>query len=250
MNIKQSQTQNIRRSQINLNPLNPKLHSKEEIDLQKKNIKNVGYLGGIIWNERSGNIIDGHRRVIALDLIQHYDGTENTDYDIKVEVVDFDDKTEKQQMTYSAIGNGKADYNLIANYIEDINPKEVGLSEAEYREILILQDKSDWSNGAQMEDVDFSVPAPRPVFELSDEEESNDDIVQHHAEKPKMTREQVIAEKDFCRDIANKRINERDLYAFIIFESEEQKDEFCALLNVLPTNSLKITGAQVLSLIE
>ena len=92
--LKQSETRVIKRFQINLNPINPKRHSDEKVKLQKKNLQKVGFLGGIVWNEKSGNLIDGHRRIKAMDLYYKYDGTPSTDYDVKVEVVNLDDKVD------------------------------------------------------------------------------------------------------------------------------------------------------------
>ena len=107
--LKQSETRIIKRSQINLNPINPKRHSDERIRLQKKNLQKVGFLGGIVWNELSGNLIDGHRRIKAMDMYYKYDGTSDTDYKVKVEVVNLDEKKEKEQLTYMAVGNTKPD---------------------------------------------------------------------------------------------------------------------------------------------
>ena len=67
--MKNSETIVIKRSQIHLNPCNPKRHSDKQIEKQKANIKKVGFLGGIVWNKRTGNHSDGHRRVMALDII-------------------------------------------------------------------------------------------------------------------------------------------------------------------------------------
>ena len=92
MTIKTSETSVIKRSQINLNPLNPKRHTEEAIKLQKKNMQKIGFLGGIVWNRLTGNLIDGHRRVYAMDLIYKYDGSKETDYDIKVELCELDNK--------------------------------------------------------------------------------------------------------------------------------------------------------------
>lgn len=136
--IKQSETRIIKRSQINLNPINPKRHSDEKVKLQKKNLQKVGFLGGIVWNESSGNLIDGHRRIKAMDLHYKYDGTPDTDYDVKVEVVSLDEKTEKEQLTYMAIGNTKPDIDLIANYISDIDYSDVGLDIGELNDILAI----------------------------------------------------------------------------------------------------------------
>ena len=96
MTIKTSETSVIKRSQINLNPLNPKRHTEEAIKQQKKNLQKIGFLGGIVWNKLSGNLIDGHRRVYAMDLLYKYDGSKEADYDIKVEVCELNEKTEKE----------------------------------------------------------------------------------------------------------------------------------------------------------
>lgn len=125
--LKQSETRNIKRSEINLNPVNPKRHTDEAVKLQKKNLQKVGFLGGIVWNERTGNLIDGHRRVMAMDLYYKYDGTPETDYTLKVEAVSLDEKQEKEQLTYMAVGNTKADIDLIARYAPDIDLSDVGL---------------------------------------------------------------------------------------------------------------------------
>ena len=84
--MKSSETIVIKRSQIRLNPCNPKRHTDKQIAQQKSNIKKVGFLGGIVWNRQTGNLIDGHRRVMALDLIHKYDGSQN-DYDIKAIII-------------------------------------------------------------------------------------------------------------------------------------------------------------------
>ena len=118
--IKNSETKIIKRSQINLNPINPKRHTDRAVKLQEKNLKKVGFLGGIVWNRNTGNLIDGHRRIMAMDLYYKYDGA--NDYDVKVESVELDDKTEKEQLTYMAVGNTKPDIDLIAKYIGDIDP--------------------------------------------------------------------------------------------------------------------------------
>ena len=137
--MKESKTQIISRSQINLNPCNPKRHTEEAINIQKRNFQNVVYMCGIVWNSQSGNLIDGHRRIFALDLMNGYN-VEN-DYEVKVEVISLDDKTEKEQLTYMAIGNTKADIDLIADYAQDIDLTHMGLNDQELKDILSLTDK-------------------------------------------------------------------------------------------------------------
>lgn len=132
-NIKQSETKTIMRSQIHLNALNPKRHVEEAIKTQARNIKKVGILGGIVVNQNTNNILDGHRRVLALDQLNKYDGTPETDYELKVEVCNLSEKEEKEQMTYMAVGNTAADLDLIAKYIGDIDTKDIGLTEAQIK---------------------------------------------------------------------------------------------------------------------
>lgn len=131
MNIKQSETVVIKRSQINFAPYNPKNHSRQAIETQKKNFKKVGFLGGIVWNSTTNNLVSGHKRVMALDLVNGYDGTEQTDYDVKVERVEMDDKTEKEQNIFmdAQSTNTKQDYRLIAEIINDIDYTLAGLTD-------------------------------------------------------------------------------------------------------------------------
>lgn len=96
----QSETVLIWRSEINKNPYNPKTRTKEDINERKKNIKRVGLIGGIRWNKITENLIDGHGNIEALDDIHKYDGTKETDYQVKVEKVEMDEKTELEQLTY------------------------------------------------------------------------------------------------------------------------------------------------------
>lgn len=226
--MKQSETRKIMRSQINLNPCNPKRHTDEQVKLQKKNLRQVGFLGGVVWNETSGNLIDGHRRIKALDLINKYDGSPETDYEIKVEATSLDDAQEKQQLTYMAVGNTKADYNLIAPYIESIDYASVGLSQDEYKQILALMDTAQVDNITSWED-DF---IQTPVTVLDVQERTSEEIAQEHAEKPKMTKEQVKAEKQKCTNVATNRQIEEDLYCIINFRDAEQKRIFCELLEI------------------
>ena len=46
----------------------------------------------------------GTRRIKAMDMYYKYDGTSDTDYKVKVEVVNLDEKKEKEQLTYMAVG--------------------------------------------------------------------------------------------------------------------------------------------------
>ena len=257
---KGSETKLIKRSQINLNPCNPKVHTDADIKQQKANIKKVGLIGGIQWNETTGNLIDGHKRVMSVDLIQGYDGTPETDYDIKVEAVDFDEKTEKEQLLFMAKSQDPIDYNLVAkNFsIDEIDFKAAGFTEQDTEQIKMLQDDLEASlKDSGMDDFseDFlnepitSVNTPTPMTELPNIEKSSEEIVAEHASKPKMTKEEVKEQKQHCTDVGMKRQEDIDNFIFIDFESLEQKQLFCDMLHMVATSSMRVSGSQVLGLL-
>lgn len=257
---KGSETKIIKRSQINLNPCNPKVHTDADIKQQKANIKKVGLIGGIQWNETTGNLIDGHKRVMSVDLIQGYDGTPETDYDIKVEAVDFDEKTEKEQLLFMAKSQDPIDYNLVAkNFsIDEIDFKAAGFTEQDTEQIKMLQDDLEASlKESGMDDFseDFlnepmvSVAERVPMTELPNIEKTSEEIVAEHASKPKMTKEEVKEQKQHCTDVGMKRQEDIDNFIFIDFESLEQKQLFCDMLHMVATSSMRVSGSQVLSLL-
>lgn len=243
--MKASTTKVIRRSQINLNPYNPKRHTDEQVKLQKKNIKAVGFLGGVVFNETTGNLVDGHRRIKALDQINKYDGTPETDYDIKVEATQMSEKEELSQLTYMAVGNSKADYNLIALYAPDIDYADVGLTADQYEEILNLRQSENVESIPAWED-DFIAP----VTELDVTEKSNDEVQEEIENRPKMTKEQVKAEKKKCADIASDRHQSQDLYIILNFKDGEQKQAFCDLMGIRNEAYLNLSGEPIYRLLE
>lgn len=247
---KGSETTTVMRSTLRMNPYNIKRHADKDIKLQVKNIRKVGALGGIVAN-KDGMLIDGHRRIQALDIINKYDGTPETDYEVKIEQVDFDEQTVKSQMAYMALGNSKADYNLVANIIDDIDYSSVGISEEDYQRIRELQAvEIPDAPMAEMDDT-FISQEKEPVTELDNEDTyTNDEIIEKHENQPHMTKEQVKGEKAKQDKVATNRQENQDLYVFLSFENVEQKEIFCELLGVKPTNSMMLPGESVLNLIQ
>ena len=232
--LKQSETRIIKRSQINLNPINPKRHSDERVRLQKKNLQKVGFLGGIVWNELSGNLIDGHRCIKAMDMYYKYD----TDYKVKVEVVNLDEKTEKEQLTYMAVGNTKPDLDLLANYLPDIDYSEVGLSHDELNDILAISE-ADANLSESLDDLllptDFDgIKNPIP-----------EDAALPYEEK----KEHMKAVKQQVKESALQHRQDEDAYIILSFSSFEAKSDFCDLLGI-STDEKFAKGEEVLKLIE
>ena len=214
MNIKNSETRIIKRSQINLNPCNPKRHTEESIKVQKRNLQKVGFMGGIVWNSVTGNLLDGHRRIYAMDLIY------GPEYDVKVEVVSLDEKTEKEQLTYMAIGNTKADIDLIAEYAPEIDLTHMGLNDDELKDILSLTE-------------DKSVSEAINLIEKTPEEK----------------KAHVKEMKEQVKEKAEQRIQDEDAYIMLSFSNFQDKQAFCELLNI-DENEKFAKGEEVLELIK
>lgn len=230
--MKTSETREIRRSQIRLNPANPKRHTNEKIKQQVRNFRKTGYLGGIVWNELSGNLIDGHRRILAMDLYYKYDGTEATDYTVKVEVVALDDRQEKEQMTYMAVANTRADFDLIAEYSGDIDLTDVGLTESEIGEIRALAD----IGGEDVEEIE-------DLFGDQKREE----------EKPKKTKEEKTSHvKDIKAQVkaqAEERAKKEEAYITLSFSSYENYLFFCECIGAKEGDKFA-KGEDVLGLLD
>ena len=236
--LKQSETRNIKRSEINLNPVNPKRHTEEAVKLQKKNLKKVGFLGGIVWNERTGNLIDGHRRVMAMDLLYKYDGTPETDYSLKVEAVNLDEKQEKEQLTYMAVGNTKADFDLIARYAPDIDLSDVGLGAEDLASITSLIGTADLDIpdiGAELFNFDGekSDEEPKPEPQKTQEEKT-----QHVKDMKRQTEEK-----------AEERAKDEAAYCTLSFSNYDNYMAFIELVGAMEGDRY-IKGEKVLEMIE
>lgn len=96
--IKQNEPIKIKRSQICLAGYNPRKITPEAKRKLKANLDKMGLMGGLVWNERTKNLVSGHQRISILDADNKYDPkTKENDYDVFVTKVDLDEKDEKSQ---------------------------------------------------------------------------------------------------------------------------------------------------------
>ena len=241
--LKTSETRIIKRSQISLNPYNPKRHTEERVKQQKKNLQTIGYLGGITWNEQSGNLIDGHRRIQAMDLYYKYDGTPDTDYNIKVEVVQLDPKQEKEQMTYMALGNTRADLELVARYFPEIDANAAGIDDAYLKELSTFVTIADPIAEIETLDIDYLLPAPKEQVII---EEEIEDIAEPTPEDKKA---KVKAAKEAVREQSEERVRNESAYITLSFSDYATKAEFCEIVGIDPDSAF-CKGEEVMAHIE
>lgn len=241
--LKTSETRIIKRSQISLNPYNPKRHTEERVKQQKKNLQTIGYLGGITWNELSGNIIDGHRRIQAMDLYYKYDGTPDTDYDIKVEVVQLNDKQEKEQMTYMALGNTRADLELVARYFPEIDANAAGIDDAYLKELSTFVTIADPIAEIETLDIDDILPAPKEEVIIEESEEPSEEPTSEEKKaKVKAAKEAAVQKAEV------ERLNEES-YITLSFSDYKAKAEFCEIVGIDPKCAF-CKGEEVMAHIE
>jgi hypothetical protein len=126
-----SETVEMSRTGIRLADYNPRVMSGENKKKLKANIKRNGIIGGLVVNRRTNyTLVSGHQRVMILDELNKYDGTKETDYLLKVEIIDVDERTEKElNIWFNNTGvQGEFDYDMLARILPDIDYKNAGLS--------------------------------------------------------------------------------------------------------------------------
>ncbi|TAG51334.1 MAG: DNA methylase [Cytophagales bacterium] len=226
---KQSETITISRSGIKFAPYNPKKHTTEQVKAIKANLKRVAFLGGIVWNELTGNLIDGHKRVSALDLIHKYDGTPQSDYNIKVEKIRLDSKTEKEQNIFQTKSRTDLDNDLLADIIPFIDYELAGLSEFDLNMIAIEV----------------------PVFNISEHLNTVKDDFKALTEKEKAINAQTYEEKKQSIIDKKEAINQGlasetaiDKWVTVSFTNVEEKVAFMELLGY--TSETKIIKGEPL----
>jgi len=217
MKIKQSETVFIKRSQVSFAPYNPRKKNPKVINELKKNFKKVGFLGGIIWNETSGNLVGGHKRVEALDLINGYDG--KNDYYIKVEKVNLDDKTEKEQNIFlnNKRVQGETDYELLSKLLPEIEKENAGLDDY---------------------DIDI-VKSIIPDFNFGENEIIQNDFKELRGEKENIKE----LKKNIKKQISN---NQQSFYFVVTFDSNKEKSEFLEGIGINGDN-IYITSKEFLT---
>lgn len=208
-----SETKELKRSEITLAEYNPRTISKEGRAALKRSIKTFGVVGGIIWNKRTGVLVGGHQKISVLDELNKYNPeTKENDYILRVEVIDVDEKTEKElniTLNNPNVG-GDWDYDKLRELVPDIDYKTAGLTDEDLSLI----------------GFDFSMQTEIEKDLASEFEELNKPIVEQR-EAEKEARKQTIKEaKQAIRDQAEEKA--RDLYSYVMlnFESYEAKSNF------------------------
>jgi len=203
-----SESVEILRSKITPSNYNPRKISNEALDKLKQNVKKIGLLGGLVYNQRTGNIVSGHQRLTVLDQLNKYDGTEKTDYLLRVEKIDIDLKQEKEQNIFmnSPTVMGEFDKELLAIMLPDIDTKLAGLD---------------------TEDINLII-AEVPNIDFGDNTEISDSFAELEQKSQEQKEQSKKAIKDLKKDIKDRITteNEGQSYFVVTFDNFDNKAQF------------------------
>ena len=215
-----SEVVELMRSQIHLASYNPRVITEEGKKNLKRIIKRYGLVGGLVVNKQGFVLVSGHQRITVMDELMKYDPqTKENDYKLRVDLIDVDEKTEKELNIALNNPNAQGTWNRdkLAEMIPDIDYKDVGLSEADLSLLGLdymfkTEEESDLANSLS----DLMQPV---------EEERQQELAAKQAERAakvahmKEVKQQVKNESQGAAD-------SMDAYVMLSFDSIENKNTF------------------------
>lgn len=213
-----SESVELNRSAIHFAGYNPRKLSDESRKTLKRGIKKFGLVGGIVVNKRTGlTVVSGHQRLSVMDELQKFP---DKDYRIRVDVIDVDEKQEKELniLMNNPNAQGSWDYDALARLVPDIDYKDAGLTDADLNMIgcdFLLQTEEENSLADALEDM------MQPVTERKEAEKAARQL--ERAEK-------VAHMKDVKQQVkeqAQETAANMDAYLMLSFDTWEAKAAFC-----------------------
>lgn len=212
----------LKRSQIKPASYNPRTISDEGRKQLKRSIKLYGVVGGIVVNQATGyTIVGGHQKVAVLDELNKYDkSTNENDYTLRVELINVDEKTEKQlniNLNNPNVG-GNWDFDALAKLVPDIDWKDAGLTDADLNMIgvdYLLQTEEENSIADALSDMMAPVAEQKEADKAAKQLERAEKIAHMKEVKQKV------------KENAQKQAESMDAYVMLSFDTYEAKAAFC-----------------------
>lgn len=216
-------------------PYNPRFLDEAKERKLRAAIQRMGLVDAPVWNRRTGNLVGGHQRVAALDVLE-----KGTDYELDVQVIDVTQKRERElniALNNPAI-QGEYDPDLLGQlFREDVKPEDVGFDPYDLEQLF---------QGTEFEDL-YQLPveaeeagetagainaigvkeAPVPA----DADAPNGRLVNGEAIRDPDAHAKIIAEREAMRDrIANDPLRDDNFTLFVVCGTREEKLELAAAL--------------------
>lgn len=235
-----SESIELSRSAIRFADYNPRKLSDESRKTLKRGIKKFGLVGGIVVNKRTGlTVVSGHQRLSVMDDLQKFP---DNDYCIRVDVIDVDEKQEKELniLMNNPNAQGTWDFDALAQIVPDIDWKDAGLTDSDLNMIgvdYLLQTKEESSIADALSDM---------MSEVNEQNEA--DKAQRQLERA----EKVAHMKEVKQQVkenAQKQAENMDAYVMLSFDTFEAKAAFMARFGYDPDMKF-IKGEQFDSICE
>lgn len=225
--IPEAEVRKIQRSQIILAEYNPRTIQDEAKKRLEKNVKKKLY-GGIVWNERTGNLVSGHQRIGVADKANKYNHeTKENDYWITVVVADLSEKEEKEQNIFfnSKAAMGDTDYKKLAQIAPYIDVDLAGLDAVDLSfiemeipvpvdiDIATFEPQAAKKEKSITQELDNSISTPEASVSEMEREETEE----------KSRQEKIDAVKKVKEQVKQGTVYEGDPYFTISFDSYENK---------------------------
>ena len=198
-----SESVELNRSAIHFANYNPRKLSDESRKTLKRGIKKFGLVGGIVVNKRTGlTVVSGHQRLSVMDELQKFP---DNDYRIRVDVIDVDEKQEKELniLMNNPNAQGTWDFDALAQIVPDIDWKDAGLTDADLNMIgvdYLLQTEEESSIADALSDM---------MVPVSEQKEADKEVKQQ------------------VKENAQKQAEDMDAYVMLSFDSYKAKAAFC-----------------------
>ena len=231
-----SESIELSRSAIRFADYNPRKLSDESRKTLKRGIKKFGLVGGIVVNRRTGlTVVSGHQRLSVMDDLQKFP---DNDYCIRVDVIDVDEKQEKELniLMNNPNAQGSWDFDTRAQIVPDIDWKDAGLTDADLNMIgvdYLLQTKEESSIADALSDM------MAPVTE----QDAADKAAKQLERATKVAHMKGV--KQQVKENAQKQAENMDAYVMLSFDTFEAKAAFMARFGYDP--DMKFVKGEVFS---
>lgn len=220
----------IHRSLIKNAPYNPRKINEKQRHGLKQNLKKMGLMYPLVWNEATGNLVSGHQRLSIIDELNKTD-----DYILVMSVVNLSLKDEMQQNLFlnSTTYQGEFDLIKLNSLIktEELDFKLCGFDEYDMSMINIDKDV-------------FKSFQPK----LQDEEQDDQDEYDLSQEDKKESIKQL--KNDIQKQFEDKKEAKNvDSYIILSFSDIKNKQAFCNRFDI-PINETIYKGEIFSNMIE
>jgi len=221
----------VHRSQLLNAPYNPRVINDTQRKGLKKNLKKVGLLRPLVWNEATGHLVEGHQRIDILDELEG-----SPDYTLDVSVVTLTDKVEREQNVFLNATTFTGEFNLPALKAMIDGGLDYSAAGLDLYDLNVLG-----VDAVIVKQLDATQPAQHTDDSEEDEEETE--------RTPEEKKQAIKEEKARIVERIQGRFDEGEAYVTISFDSYKDKSGWMLKYGFAPAD-LFVKGEILQQIIE